>query len=139
MKLTARQKRLNLLVSFGVVLVGALVLWLWNGWQQPMPRLERALSAAGYPTESRRGVDAGELDGLSDQVDGLMVGSEQILVFTFPSFDDAAAAQNQLMAQGLGAGQGSFLVDRYLLVYTGSDAGLSSALAEAEEKLLQGD
>ena len=129
MKLTARQKKNNLIASFGVIAAGAVALSAISAWNEPLRVLRRELSSAGYSVRSERNVDAGEYSYISTEADGIRVGSERVLVFGFPAFDDAAAAENEFWeTYGENCGAGTYLTDRYLLIYTGDDRDLRSVL-----------
>ena len=129
MKPTAKQKRNNLIASFGVIAAGAIALTAVSAWNEPLRALRRELSGAGYTVRSERNVDAGEYSYISAETDGIRVGDERVLVFGFATFDDAAAAENEFWeTYGEDCGAGTYLTDRYLLVYTGPDAALRSVL-----------
>ena len=129
MKPTAKQKRMNLLAAFLVVLLGVLILMGLSAYREPIRTLRRGLKSAGYATSIERNVDAGDFDYLSDEADALKVGSERIYIFGFSSFDDAAAVENEFwQSYGEDFHAGTYLTDRYLLLYTGSDDELAAAL-----------
>lgn len=131
MKPTAKQKRLNLIAAFLVVIVGALVLLFLSKYNQPISSLKRQLEKAGFSCSLERNVDAGDFSGISDDVDAFRIGSERILIFGFSSFDDAAAKENDLfLASGGESGVETYLADRYLLLYSGGDESLKAALSE---------
>lgn len=129
MKPTVKQKRMNLLAAFLVVLAGVLTLMALSAYREPIRTLRRELRSAGYATSIERNVDAGDFDSLSDEVNALKVGSERIYIFGFGSFDDAAAVENEFwQSRGGDFHAGTYLTDRYLLLYTGSDDELAAVL-----------
>lgn len=131
MKPTQKQKRNNLIASFIVVIAGALAMMAVSAWNDPMRALKRGLRQDGFAVRSERNVDAGEYAYLSGETAALRIGKDQVLVFGFRTFDDAAAAENDFWAEyGEEHPAGTYLVDRYLLLYTGEDAGLREALEE---------
>jgi len=129
MKPTAKQKRNNLIASFGVIAAGVIALTAISAWNEPLRTLRRELSGEGYAVRSERNVDAGEYSYISSETDGIRVGDERVLVFGFAAFDDAAAAENEFWeTYGETYDAGTYLIDRYLLVYTGDNIGLRTAL-----------
>ena len=58
MKPTAKQKRNNLIASFGVVIAGVLAVSAVSAWNEPIRTLRRRLDHAGYSVSSERNVDA---------------------------------------------------------------------------------
>ena len=131
MKPTAKQRKNNLIASFGIVIAGAAALMAVSAWNEPLRTLRRDLDHAGYPVRSERNVEAGEYSYLSAETNGLRFGSEMVLVFGFNTFDDAAAAENEFWeTYGEGYPAGTYLTDRYLLLYTGQNEGLRKALEE---------
>ncbi|MBR6790314.1 MAG: hypothetical protein IKM31_05545 [Oscillospiraceae bacterium] len=131
MKPTRKQKRNNLIASFIVVIAGVLALMAVSAWNDPMRTLKRGLRQDGFTVRSERNADAGEYAHLSAETAALRIGGDRVLIFGFRTFDDAAAAENDFWAAyGEEYPAGTYLVDRYLLLYTGEDAGLQAALEE---------
>lgn len=134
MKPTAKQKRINLIAAFLVVIIGALVLVFLSGYNKPIPSLKRQLEKQGFSCTMERNVDAGDYSGLSDDVDALKISGERVLIFAYDSFDDAAAQENEFwQTYGEENGAGTYLTDRYLLLYTGANEKLKAALEAATD------
>ncbi|MCI8600021.1 MAG: hypothetical protein HFE45_00305 [Oscillospiraceae bacterium] len=130
MKLTPKQKRMNLLASFAVVILGALGLMLLANSNKPLPYLKRQLEQAGFACVSERNVDPEGLSWVSDTADAVTADGERVLLFRCQSPKGAEDQENSLweVMNEQARQVTSFVLGDCLVVYAGEDPALKAAL-----------